>query len=78
MSGVTIEGEIVIKRKENSREKFVDIILLAESGENSSAAIEMWLDHTQDKYVYDIIEYNNPGYEYNNFVHEVKDWNDYK
>lgn len=78
MSGVTIEGEIVIKRKENSRDKFVDIILLAESGENSSAAIEMWLDHTQDKYVYDIIEYNNPGYEYNNFVHEVKDWNDYK
>ena len=78
MSGVTIEGEIVIKRKENSSQRFVDIILLAESGENSSAAIEMWLDHTQDKYVYDIIEYNNPGYEYNNFVHEVKDWNDYK
>ena len=77
MSGVTIEGEIVIKHKENSSHKFVDIILLAESGENSSAAIEMWLDHTQDKYVYDIIEYNNPGYEYNNIVHEVKDWNDY-
>lgn len=77
MSGVTIEGEIVIKHKENSSHKFVDIILLAESGDNSSAAIEMWLDHTQDKYVYDIIEYNNPGYEYNNIVHEVKDWNDY-
>ena len=76
MSGVTIEGEIVIKRKENIS-TFVDIILLAESGENSSAAFEMWLDHTQDKYWYDIIEYNNPGYEYNNIVHEVKDWNDY-
>ena len=77
MSGVTIEGEIVIKHKENSSHKFVDIILLAESGENSSAAIEMWLDYTQDKYLYDIIEYNNPGYEYDNIVHEVKDWNDY-
>lgn len=77
MSGVTIEGEIIIKRKENISQTFVDIILLAESGENSSAAVEMWLDHTQDKYRYDIIEYNNPGYEYNNIVHEVKDWNDY-
>lgn len=77
MSGVTIEGEIVIKHKENSSHKFVDIILLAESGENSSAAFEIWLDYTRDNYVYDIIEYNNPGYEYNNIVHEVKDWNDY-
>lgn len=78
MSGATIEGEIVIKRKENNSRIFVDIILLAENGKNSSAAIEMWLDHTQDIYVYDIIEYNNPGYEYNNTVHEVKDWDDYK
>lgn len=77
MSGVTIEGEIVIKRKENISQTFVDIILLAESGENSSAAFEIWLDFTQDKYMYDIIEYNNPGYEYDNIVHEVKDWNDY-
>ena len=77
MSGVTIEGEIVIKRKENISQTFVDIILLAESGENSSAAFEIWLDYTQDKYKYDIIEYNNPGYEYDNIVHEVKDWNDY-
>lgn len=77
MSGVTIEGEIIIKRKENISQTLVDIILLAESGENSSAAFEIWLDYTQDKYKYDIIEYNNPGYEYDNIVHEVKDWNDY-